>query len=72
MSSKQFLILVKDYPGTIEKRLQARAQHLEGASANVAVLAGGNSILDGDVTNTLGALFSKEPTPEDPLPFTVQ
>jgi len=72
MSSKpQFLILVKDFPGTIDKRKEVRAKHLEGATANSILKVGGISILLEQVTDLLGAFFTKEPTPEDPLPFAV-
>jgi hypothetical protein len=60
MSSKpQFLILVKDFPGTIEKRKEVRAKHLEGATANSILKVGGISILLKEVTN-LQALSSQK------------
>ena len=42
MSTKpQFLVLVNDFPGTIEKRIEVRQAHLSVAGQNQAVRAGG-------------------------------
>jgi len=43
MSTKpQWLVIVHDYPGTIQKRVAIREQHLTVVSENQAVKAGGN------------------------------
>lgn len=42
MSTKpQFLVLVHDFPGTIQKRIDVRQTHLSVAGQNQAVRAGG-------------------------------
>jgi hypothetical protein len=42
MSTKaQFLVLVHDFPGTIQKRIEVRQAHLSVAEQNQAVRAGG-------------------------------
>ena len=43
MSTKpQWLVIVHDHPGTIQKRVEVRQQHLSVVSENQAVKAGGN------------------------------
>ena len=42
MSTKpQFLVLVNDFPGTIQKRIEVRQAHLSAAGQNQNVRAGG-------------------------------
>jgi hypothetical protein len=42
MSSKQqWLVIVSDHPGTIQKRIDVRPQHLSAVGENQAVKAGG-------------------------------
>ena len=74
----QYLVVVKDFPGTKQKRIEIREQHLAAAKTNTAVKVGGMQSCPLRVPVsfprtilTVGAIFSKDPTPEDPLPFAV-
>ena|ERR1700694_986417 len=70
MSTKrQFLVMVDDYPGTIDKRVEVRQQHLANVGKNPFVIGGGISLMESLLIS--GAYFSKDPTPEDPMPFKV-
>ena len=78
MSTKpQFLCMVHDHPGTLQKRIEVRQAHLSVVGNNKAVVAGGNHPptpalqLTGTNTDMAGAFFTKDPTPEDPMPFAV-
>jgi hypothetical protein len=74
MTTKQWLVLVDDYPGTIQKRIEVRQKHLSVVGENPAVKAGGIYPFSDDVCEIVliaGAYFSKEPTTEDPMPFEV-
>jgi hypothetical protein len=42
MSTKrQYLVLVDDFPGTIDKRIEVRQQHLANVGKNPNVVGGG-------------------------------
>jgi hypothetical protein len=78
MSSKQqWLVIVSDHPGTIQKRIEVRPQHLSHAGENQAVVAGGTPQYQlppfplVEEKLIVGAFFSKEPTADDPMPFAV-
>lgn len=82
----QYLIVVKDFPGTKQKRIEIREQHLAAVKNNTHVKAGGTPIPLPQTRYppipstqamrtqclTIGAFFSKDPTPEDPMPFAVR
>lgn len=75
MSSKpQYLVIVKDFPGMLQKRVEVRQEHLSVARQNQAVVGGGFycQLASRAYWPALGAIFSKEPTPEDPTPFAVR
>jgi hypothetical protein len=70
--------MVHDHPGTMQKRIEVRQAHLSVVGNNKAVVAGGKDPPDtrspqlrGTKTDMAGAFFSKDPTPEDPMPFAV-
>jgi len=72
MSTKQqFLVQIFDHPGTIQKRIEVRQSHLAAVGENQAVKAGGNFLRRNLSLTTIGAFFSKDPTPEEPMPFAV-
>ena len=70
MSKSEFLVLVDDFPGSISKRLQTRQQHLTSAYDNQAIRVGG-MLYSKLCLKTVGPLFAKEATPDDPAPFKV-
>ncbi|KAE8390614.1 hypothetical protein ETB97_002335 [Aspergillus alliaceus] len=58
-SKKEFICLIPDKPGMLEKRLEVRGQHLEG----VRPLADNGSIVVG------GAMVDSHPAPGETPPF---
>jgi hypothetical protein len=43
MSTKyHYLVMVSDFPGTVQKKLEVRPQHLAAVPTNPAILAGGD------------------------------
>jgi hypothetical protein len=55
MATKQFLVLVDDYPGALQKRIQVREKHLSAVGENQAVRVGGTPV--SVFTNIRGLLF---------------
>jgi len=63
--------MIHDHPGMIQKRTEVRQAHLSVVGQNQAVRAGGQWTQKLKLINDVGAFFSKDPTPEDPMPFAV-
>ena len=63
MSTKpQFLVLVNDFPGTIQKRIEVRQAHLSVVGQNQAVRAGGSPGLKSHVDICRRILFERAHT----------